>query len=352
MRQNGYEVTVHKTDVIDLNDKANELPDSRGLFTEFKVADYYCPDEWTKDGVFIPVEENQPMWFDFRKNAESALLCSVQRLNPVTNKASDLDGGLSKDPIQNYLCLPQQRWLDGYSKDGLVYQFMVTTAGEGLAVNEHLLPNHMRDSHALGFAFYAPKNPKPVYQNLYNPPIYIVDKTLVPTDLSDEPDMNYWGDILRSNKFGGSRNVTLNHAIECCSASPDSDCLTDVTTAAGAKALVKAGAVIDGRVEKTAFCLGVDTIDALAQSENVNQKFDQASMGMGGRIKQEIITDENTVDYYHDKPSALLVIYLVLPEQFKAILDKGKRQTGENKDEYVCTGNLDGKLIPLVNTKA
>jgi hypothetical protein len=130
-----------------------------GVIDEHLVSEYYCPEEWSKDGIFLRVEESQPLWIDLRCNPFCACLPSIQRLNPVTGEPANLEGGLKKDPVQNYLVLPEQMRLDGYANDGKVYQFVVTKAGEGLAVNEYALPKHMQDSHALGFAFYAPKVP-------------------------------------------------------------------------------------------------------------------------------------------------------------------------------------------------
>ena len=161
MIQNECYVSLRKTTIVDVNEDSHQLPPDGGAFKEFKVADYHCPDEWVKDGIFVGVQEGQPMWFDLRQNEVCACLASVQRLNPVTSEPANLDAGLTKDPTQNYLVLPTQLWLDGYAKDGKVYQFIVTKAGVGLAVNEFALPKHMQDSHALAFAFFQPKNPPP-----------------------------------------------------------------------------------------------------------------------------------------------------------------------------------------------
>lgn len=328
MKQNGYYVSLRQTDKISVDDNAHALPPDKGIFSEYKVSDYFCPDEWSKDGIFVPVEENQPLWIDFRGNPECAVLCSVQRINPVTGEPSDLEGGLKKDPIQNYLVLPEQLWLDGYSNQGKVYQFVATKAGEGLAVNEYVLPNHMRDSHALGFAFYAPKNPKPVavpsnihYYNdntnyftkssmkhnkpiLLNEPIWLSDTKTTTKDYGN-PILS---SVLRS--AGVHQNASYEYT-------PD---------------------VIDGRIDRTVYQL----------EANVVENYAKASMAMGGRIEQRIKQDNNTVDYYHDKPSALLVIYMALPDQFKAIMSKGKRQDASKRDRYTHSGDFAGMPIPLI----
>ena len=90
-----------------------------------------------------------------------------------------------------------------------------------------------------------------------------------------------------------------------------------------------------------------ETVDILEDRKD----FDKASMGMGGRIKQRIETDNNTVDYYQEKPSAILTVYLALPEQFKAIMKKGKRQDSSKKDKFVNSGQVGKVQVPLVTQK-
>ena len=161
MKSNGFTSIIHKAIKINVDDDSHCLPPSLGSFQEFKVADYDCPSEWSKDGVFIPVNEGDAMWFDFTRNTEEcAIIVAVQKVNPVTGERVALK--LSKDPKQNYLKMPEQRWLDGYSNDGKVYQFIVTKSGLMTAVNEYVLPVHEQDSYAIGFAFFGLKNPKPM----------------------------------------------------------------------------------------------------------------------------------------------------------------------------------------------
>ena len=162
MYQNGYCFSLRKTKEIDINDASHPLPPDGGAFEEFRVADYFCPDEWSRDAVFVKIKDGEPFWIDFRQNPYCACLLSIQKVNPVTGEPANIENGLSKDPKQNYLWLSptgniRQLWLDGYANDGKVYQFKATKAGESLAVNEYVLPVHMQDSHALGFAFFAPK---------------------------------------------------------------------------------------------------------------------------------------------------------------------------------------------------
>ncbi len=85
-----------------------------------------------------------------------------------------------------------------------------------------------------------------------------------------------------------------------------------------------------------------------ASAEVPFESLDKASMGQGGRITQRIVTDDNTVDYYRDKPVGILTVYLALPEQFKAIMEKGKRQDSKKKDKFVHSGEVGGVQVPLI----
>lgn len=390
MRQNNFSVSLRKTDKINIDDNSHHLPPDNGPFSEFKVADYYCPDEWSKDGIFVRAEEGMPFWIDFRANPECAVLPAIQRLNPVTGEAVNLEAGLSKDPKQNYLRLPEQLWLDGFANEGKVYQFVVTKAGVGLAVNEYVLPKHMQDSHALGFAFYLPKNPKPIpTPTVYAPPSYYKKKkesfhdypyTWVKTASSSTTDSMWQGLFSKSitkcsntcksvgNVLRGMTNEEQNDAYELMSLD---SCLNDDDDGGPALGRACAAACLDDDYDPPAkFCStqsveketktsgGIvlrdraedrdrfdepETIDILEQ----HKAYDKASIGMGGRIDQLIVTDENTIEYYQEKPAATLILYFALPEQFEAIMKKGKRQDSKKKDKFTFSGKVGGVQVPL-----
>lgn len=358
MLQNGFTAEVIRTEKIDVNDDSHPLPPHNGRYEEFQVADWFCPDEWSKDGVFIAVKEGDPLWFDFRGNDECAVLCAIQRLNPVTGEPANLDEGLTKDPTQNYLSMPRQRWLDGYANKGKVYQFIVTKAGIGLAVNEFLLPAHMQDSHAIGFAFFAPKNPKPKPQPERHRGLYA----------SISPHQAEWvvGSVspIRGDNYNcssrGSKSMSFN----------DSDREVDEMHCMGAVDSIKSWVVTNGGDVYAAESIDIDSclsetetaeifvtneipdvevVDVLAEREADLTQLDKASMGQGGRIVQSIITDNNTVDYYHEKRSGLLTIYFALPEMFQAIQAKGRRQDASKPDRFKKSGTIGGVAVPLID---
>lgn len=357
MIQNGFFAEVIKTTRIEVDESTYGLPPHNGAYREYKVADYFCPDEWSNDGIFIPVKEGDPLWFDFRGNHdECAILCAVQRINPVTGEPADLEAGLSKDPVQNYLTMPRQRWLDGYAKDGKVYQFVVTKAGVGLAVNEFVLPKHMQDSHAIGFAFFAPKNPKPrpVYRSRgWHPGPYGVKSIIGKSSISDmkfgSKGTTVWNCTAGGQSAGGlqSANDMGDMLMGSCIDDDGIDSLYDGEVVAHALC----ASSIDEEVGEAPIgsdVESVETVDILAEQEANLNELDKASMGAGGRISQEIVSDDNTVDYYHEKRSALLTIYFALPEMFDAIMEKGKRQDATRKDKYKTSGHIGGVAVPLV----
>lgn len=343
MLQNGFKVDVIKTNVIDVDDSSHALPPYLSKYAEYNVSEFFCPDEWSKDGIFIPVKEGDALWFDLRRNEDCAVLPSVQRVNPVTGEPSNLEGGLSKDPVQNYMVLPQQQWIDGYAKNGKVYQFRITKAGEGLAVNEFVLPKNMQDSHAVGFAFYGLKNPKPKIDNsdpwacssLYDEEMFKVHKKYYskPIWISQK------GTVLRSCTLGS----VYNSDTQISSANMVSDSPKVIGASAVSQDFIEESGL--NTVENSMNCFCESTIEDRLEN---SISFDKASMGAGGRIVQSIVSDNNSIDYYKEKPCALLIIYFCLPEQFESIMKKGRRNDSSKKDKFVFSGEIGGVQVPLI----
>lgn len=344
MQQNDYNVIIKKTSVVDVDESSHQLPPDKGAFQEFSVADYFCPDQWSKDGVFIRVEEGEPMWFDLRFNPDCACIPAIQRVNPITGDPSNLEEGLKKEPKQNYLVLPRQQWIDGYAKDGKVYQFRVTKSGEALAVNEYVLPKHMQDSHSIGFAFFGLKNPKPApVEHHHHHPMWSIAQPLkhyfVPP-----PNYNHYYDA----ELGTLEPKYLAKVRTLRSSSLNSSAQGSTVCGIGGSSFDSA---VDMSYEAEA-CIAASDVPAvncfMADAAVDDRDFDKASMGMGGRIVQSILTDHNSVDYYVEKPSALLVIYFALPALFDAIIEKGKRQDAGRKDRHILSGDVAGIPVPLI----
>ncbi len=413
MNLNGFYVSLRKTTVVDVSEESHSLPPDGGPFREFKVADYHCPDEWSQDGIFVEAEEDEPLWFDFRGIGECACIPSVQRLNPITGEPANLSDGLSKDPNQNYLWLPNQLWMDGYVKDGKVYQFRVTKAGDGLAVSEFVLPEHMQDSHAIGFAFFAPKVSRapvieisnhgltgPMFSPLHTPQNWKLADTKRSKGRSSSSSSSKatTGNLvlgkINSTRFTQNRvadnyNDTGGGALSSGEEVLRAHALKEQLTKGGEVAdineistqlqnlvndsdqtivtnhnvdvnesaqILYAGSVIRGLDDADAEDVLINSINVVTSdadqeiAEDVledQQTFDKASMAMGGRIRQQILTDNNTVDYYHEKHDGLAVVYMVFKSQFRSIMSRGKRQNEKKKDKFVHSGEIGGVQVPL-----
>lgn len=364
MFQNGFYISIRQTDKREVSEDVHELPPDNGPFKEYRVADYPgCPAEWSKDGTFIPVHESQPLWFDFRGNIESACLASVQRVNPATGKTANIEGGLSKDPLQNYLKLPDQLWLDGYSKDGKVYQFVIVTEGKGEAVNEVLLPKNLQDSHAMGFAFFLPK-PRPkaeVYyqavtkgtgqsgqsgmsQPMWFSPAHTPQNWRNKTSSMSSSAAKHGADLIIGSS-GANARFTQNRVADnynCVDPNDNYNCTSyDYDRAEALNGMCG----IDGDMDGDMFS-GI--VEEVIVEEVDTSHMDKASMGAGGRIGQDIVSDNNTVEYYQEKPAAILTVYLALPEMFETITKRGKRQDASHKDAYKTSGHIGGVAVPLV----
>jgi len=367
MKVNDFYVSLRHTKKVEIDPEAHQLPPDWGPFDEFKVADFNCPAEWSKDGYFVSAEEGMPLWIDLRFNTECAVVLSVQRFNPVSNESANLNDGLKKDPVQNYMILPAQQWIDGYTKEGKVYQFVVTKAGEGLAVNEFVLPKEMQDSHAIGLAFYLPKYPKVVEQPYRRPRDVFGNPHLNPIWFSPTHTPQNWK-IARMRKYvsagsmtrGVVDTTTSDGLVDNSGGQFYSNVVTKGLTNGEVKCSSVAGAAMGGgeaACEESSVNLldptltedihSIDTasIDMLEQDQR--QHFDKASMAAGGRIDQEIETDPNTVEYYQEKPALVLPIYLSLPGQFKHIISQGKRQDANKKDKFIHSGQIGGVQVPL-----
>lgn len=368
MKQNDFHVEVIKTSKIEVDNKSHRLPPHLGAYREFMVSEYFCPDEWSKDGVFIPVQEGDPLWFDFRRNSECACVAAIQRINPLTGEPANLESGLSKDPSQNYMCLPEQKWLDGYVKEGKVYQFRVTKSGVGLAVNEYVLPLHMQDSHAIGFAFFDLKNPKPkvTYTPYKTPDFYrgieYYQHSLMPQQIGNSQFTQSKAKWIDSNTQSMHINSVMRSAgiggAQCCNGASPAAASNDLDNNMSYNSSVLDD-FADGEPIVTCCNISIndplfignsaDTWQNTLQIEEVDlTALEKASMGAGGRIIQDIYQDTNSVDYYKTDRSALLTIYFALPEMFKAIMDSGKRQDASRPDTYKTSGHIAGIAVPLM----
>ncbi len=85
---------------------------------------------------FLPMYQSEAMWINFGGRYPMAVKVAAGKINALTGEP--WTEGLCEDP-QDYLVVPDQPWLDGFSvKRGLIRQFVAMRLGEGYTAEEQL----------------------------------------------------------------------------------------------------------------------------------------------------------------------------------------------------------------------
>jgi hypothetical protein len=115
------------------------LPPGMGRFPVQHVDDFKerLPEDWIRHGgVFLPMYQSEALWINFDGDYPCAVKIAAGKINAVTGDA--WTNPLVREP-QDYLVVPDQPWLDGFSVGkGLVRQFVAMALGEGYTAEEQL----------------------------------------------------------------------------------------------------------------------------------------------------------------------------------------------------------------------
>ena len=119
------------------------LPPGLGRFPLEHVEDHGArlPPTWAAHGgVLLPMYQAEGLWIDFGggrgTSCPFAVKIAAGKINAVTGDGwrDELSTG-----AQDYLVLPAQPWLDGYSvREGLVRQFVAMPLGQGYTAEEQI----------------------------------------------------------------------------------------------------------------------------------------------------------------------------------------------------------------------
>ena len=115
------------------------LPAGLGNFPLRSVDDFAdtLPAEWVKrGGVLMPMYQSEALWICFSSHYPFAVKIASGKINAVSAEPWTPD--LQQNP-QNYVVLPEQPWIDGFSiGEGLIRQFVAMPLGDGYTVEEQL----------------------------------------------------------------------------------------------------------------------------------------------------------------------------------------------------------------------
>jgi hypothetical protein len=123
------------------------LPPGFGGFPLFHVDDYKqkVPGSWIEHGgVFMPMYQSEALWIYFDGDYPFAVKIATGKINAVSGDDwSEVMVAAPEDEFdeidQDYLVIPDQPWLDGYSVgQGQIRQFVAMPLGEGYTAEEQL----------------------------------------------------------------------------------------------------------------------------------------------------------------------------------------------------------------------
>lgn len=128
----GLKITFLRTVRMPDDEKLHPLPAALGTFPLYNVSAYadVLSNKIVKEGgVFLPMWQREALWigFECQSSKRYALRISIGRINVVTGQSMD-ESPTQHDgarPIQDYIVIPGQEWLDGICIDsGIVRQFV------------------------------------------------------------------------------------------------------------------------------------------------------------------------------------------------------------------------------------
>jgi hypothetical protein len=136
-----FSVCFRRTLRIPEDGKDYPLPPGFSRLPICKIEDYAdkVPQEWLNEGgFFVPMHQREALYLEFGGAdwRPAAAKIGIGKINAVTGEAWDEKIRKHK---QDYVIVPNQRWLDGInSDDGRVRQFVAMPLGEGYTVEEQI----------------------------------------------------------------------------------------------------------------------------------------------------------------------------------------------------------------------
>jgi hypothetical protein len=131
-------ITFQRTLRIPDDGKDYSLPPGLGEFPVRHVDDYDgVPGVWKKrGGVMLPMHRTEAMWLHCSADYPMAVKVGAGGICAISGERWST--GL-RQPLQNYLVLPDQPWLDGFRvSEGVIRQFVAVPLGKGLTVEQQL----------------------------------------------------------------------------------------------------------------------------------------------------------------------------------------------------------------------
>lgn len=153
----GVTISFKRTIRVPDNSGISQLPPALGSFPLHKVSEHRSrlPGEIVhKGGVFLPMHEKEAMWICFASTAPFMIKIYAGGVNVVSGEHSEesaatqarrIDLQREGRAIQDYVVVPDQRWIDGIAvRPGVVRQFVAMPLGQGYTVEAQLTGNEAK----------------------------------------------------------------------------------------------------------------------------------------------------------------------------------------------------------------
>lgn len=139
-----FSINFQRTLRIPDDDREYPLPPGLGSFPLSHVDDYLkkVPEKWNEQGgVMFPMHQTEALWLNFVNNSRSFPYPFAVKI--ATGKINAVNGELWNDKLhkkpQDYIVVPDQPWLDGYSiGEGIIRQFVAMPLGAGYSAEEQI----------------------------------------------------------------------------------------------------------------------------------------------------------------------------------------------------------------------
>jgi hypothetical protein len=134
-------INFQRTLRIPDDDKEYPLPPGLGNFPLRHTDDHAerVPGTWLqRGGVMLPMYQSEALWLNFTSPFDYmfAVKIATGKVNAITGEGWNPE--LIREP-QDYLVVPDQPWLDGYSVEkGIIRQFVAMPLGAGYSVEEQI----------------------------------------------------------------------------------------------------------------------------------------------------------------------------------------------------------------------
>jgi tetratricopeptide (TPR) repeat protein len=134
-------IAFNRTLRVPEDGKSYPLPAGMGRLPIHRVEDYAenVPSSWLKEGgYFIPLYQSEALFLEFNGpewHPSIAKVC-VGKINAITGESYSENLSAHK---QDYVVIPEQRWLDGInSGNGVVRQFVAMPLGKGYTIEAQI----------------------------------------------------------------------------------------------------------------------------------------------------------------------------------------------------------------------